>query len=337
MQFTIIVRFTNTSASVPALADLRLPVSVSAERDHINGLITTSYLRHAIRSKYPECLSRRLKLIYSGRILNHKTDFYKEVIEPVKRLWEQEDAEDAEQRLNSPENSSSNANKQEEGSSEGHVLGGSVDSTSKVDNHNIYIHCVVGDELTRKELEQEERLDNQPQEQTTSNSVGFDRLLLQGFTEDDVRDFRRQFQTLYGNSSTGDQQDHGGIADLEEQEQRQSEMRQLEDRLVENMFSTGVAENTANDAARGSGAGTGTAPENDDTDPTTPNVAPSLDLEENANEDLLLGVLLGIFLGAVALLFLLIDDSVFNKRQKMAIVFGLIMNFMFSVVRGNWI
>ncbi|KAG7194747.1 uncharacterized protein KQ657_004426 [Scheffersomyces spartinae] len=329
MQFTIIVRFTNTSASSSSLADLRIPISIGAERNQINGLITTSFLRLNIRNKYNQCCNRRLKLIYSGRILNHKTDFYKEVFEPVKRVWEQEDAEIED---------GSGLNNADLKTSGDHILGGSIDQKSKEVDRNIYIHCVVGDELSRTELEQEERLDNETQIQTTSDSIGFDRLLLQGFSEDDVRDFRRQFQMLYGNNNNT-LIDHGGIADLEEQEQRLSEMRQLENRLVENMFSTGVAENTGSGSGSGSGssAGTGNQLETDDTDPTTPNVAPSLDLEENANEDLLLGVLLGIFLGAVALLFLLIDDSIFNKRQKMAIVFGLIMNFMFSVVRGNWI
>ena len=46
----------------------------------------------------------------------------------------------------------------------------------------IYIHCVIGDELTREQLAQENQLDNKPQEVSTNPEViGFDRLLQQDF------------------------------------------------------------------------------------------------------------------------------------------------------------
>lgn len=190
----------------------------------------------------------------------------------------------------------------------------------------IYIHCVIGDELTKEQLAQENQLDNRPQEVSTNPEViGFDRLLQQGFSQDDITDLRRQFLLIYGtdsNASTG-----GDIADVEEDEHRQNRLRQLEERWIE---STSNNEAAANEQT----------PLTQDGDQAQAATTPSqpMDLDESrVNEDLLLGFCVGVFLGIVAVVFLLADDSVFNKRQKMSIIAGLFINFSLAIVRGQWI
>lgn len=191
----------------------------------------------------------------------------------------------------------------------------------------IYIHCVIGDELTREQLAQENQLDNKPQEVSTNSEViGFDRLLQQGFSQDDVTDLRRQFLLIYGSDNTSS---GGDIADVEEDEHRQNRLRQLEERWIEST-SNNEAAGTANEQT----------PLTQDGDQAQAATTPSqpMDLDESrVNEDLLLGFCVGVFLGIISVVFLLADDSVFNKRQKMSIIAGLFINFSLAIVRGQWI
>lgn len=191
----------------------------------------------------------------------------------------------------------------------------------------IYIHCVIGDELTREQLAQENQLDNKPQEVSTNPEViGFDRLLQQGFSQDDVTDLRRQFLLIYGSDNTSS---GGDIADVEEDEHRQNRLRQLEERWIEST-SNNEAAGTANEQT----------PLTQDGDQAQAATIPSqpMDLDESrVNEDLLLGFCVGVFLGIISVVFLLADDSVFNKRQKMSIIAGLFINFSLAIVRGQWI
>ena len=191
----------------------------------------------------------------------------------------------------------------------------------------IYIHCVIGDELTREQLAQENQLDNKPQEVSTNPEViGFDRLLQQGFSQDDVTDLRRQFLLIYGSDNTSS---GGDIADVEEDEHRQNRLRQLEERWIEST-SNNEAAGTANEQT----------PLTQDGDQAQAATTPSqpMDLDESrVNEDLLLGFCVGVCLGIISVVFLLADDSVFNKRQKMSIIAGLFINFSLAIVRGQWI
>ena len=191
----------------------------------------------------------------------------------------------------------------------------------------IYIHCVIGDELTREQLAQENQLDNKPQEVSTNPEViGFDRLLQQGFSQDDVTDLRRQFLLIYGSDNTSS---GGDIADVEEDEHRQNRLRQLEERWIEST-SNNEAAGTANEQT----------PLTQDGDQAQAATTPSqpMDLDESrVNEDLLLGFCVGVFLGIISVVFLLADYSVFNKRQKMSIIAGLFINFSLAIVRGQWI
>ncbi|CAK9437249.1 uncharacterized protein LODBEIA_P16270 [Lodderomyces beijingensis] len=312
MKLKIIVRFTNSLSSTENLPDLTLPISVNFDKDNINKLITVNWLKGSIRSKSPQCNNKRLKLIYNGRVLNDKTDFDKEVLRPRRAVLNEDDP--------------------------------------------IYIHCVVGERLTKKQLEEENRLDNLPQQvSTTPDVIGFDRLLQQGFSAEDVQDLRRQFLSLYGGSlaagsgasatgAGGDAASSGReIADVEEIENRQRELRELEERWIESTSNNdspgggGVGATGATSSAATAAAATQNSLDGDNTE-THATQPPSLELEESqVNEDLLLGFLVGIFLGVISVVFLLLDDTIFNKRQKMSVIAGLFINFSLAIVRGQWL
>lgn len=283
MRLELVIRFTNALTSTEQIPDLALPISINFDKDDVNKLINITWLKASIRNKLPQCSTKRLKLIYNGRVLNEKTDFFKEVLGP---------------RL-----------------------------ATLSDNDSIYIHCVVSEELTRQQLEDENKLDNRPQEVTTTpNVIGFDRLLQQGFSREDVNDLRRQFYQIYGQGSAGTSSE---IADLEEDETRQRNLRQLEERWIESTSN--------NDATEQGGIASNTATAGPETGDQVPPQTP-LDADETRiNEDLLLGFCLGVFLGVISVVFLLVDDTVFNKRQKMAIIAGLAINFSLALVRGLWL
>lgn len=293
MKYSIIIRFTNTTASSRHVGDLHIPLSVSMERDEINKLVTAKWIKTTIRNQVPDCENKRLRLIYNGRVLNENTDFKREIFDPKSKQLQQ-----------------AGEHAEEEG---------------------LYIHCVIGEELTVEQLEQENQLDNVSQQRTTAPEViGFDRLLQQGFTQEDIDDLRRQFQLIYGaNLPTGPRTDQ--INDLEEEEHAQNNIRQLEERWIESTVNTteGIPTTTTN-----SGEAPATVP---NADPQAP-AQPLSDLDDtHGNEDLLLGLLVGVFLGVVGLIFILGDDTMCNKRQKMSIIAGVVLNCMFAIVRGSWI
>lgn len=200
----------------------------------------------------------------------------------------------------------------------------------------VYIHCVIGEELTLDQLSKENQLDNQEVTRTTQPEIiGFDRLLQQGFTQEDINDLRAQFEQIYNLD-----QPHSQINDLEEEENRQNYIRQLEERWIELTVNTGEGPGRAG-ASVGAGSNTqgapGAATEETREEETMTHPVPQAELEDNHNEDLLIGLLVGVFLGVVGIIFIVADDTVFNKRQKMAIIAGLFINFSMAIVRGQWI
>ncbi|EER35842.1 conserved hypothetical protein [Candida tropicalis MYA-3404] len=225
----------------------------------------------------------------------------------------------------------------------GRVLNERTDFENEVLKHRsetdqIFIHCVIGEELTKEQLDEENQLDNRPQVVSTNPQViGFDRLLQQGFSQEDVVDLRRQFYSLYG----GDNSTGGDIADVEEDENRQNRLRELEERWIESTSNTDPQANGRAPLSRDGGSGgpsTATATGDDDQFQAAPPPSQSLDVDESRiNQDLLLGFTIGVFLGVIAVVFLLADDSVFNKRQQMAIIAGICINFSLAIVRGQWI
>lgn len=291
MKFVIVIRFTGSFDGSDTAGDVEVPININFERDDVNRLISVQWLKKVIREKHPGCSKRRLRLIYNGRVLNELTDFRGEIFGP---------------RLKPRHDSSTPPSKQEK----------------------LYIHCAVGDELTTEQLIQETQWDNAPQQVSTAPAViGFDRLLQQGFSREDIADLRRQFARVHLDDSARSNPDtNGGIADVEEEEARQSMLRQMEERWIESTVMASEAHPREHGPALAlDPAIAGTSPPNSDT------------LERDGNEDLLLGLVVGVFLGAVAVVFIALDSSVFSKPQKMAMIAGVFINFSFAVVRGQWL
>lgn len=191
------------------------------------------------------------------------------------------------------------------------ILSGRVinESTNLVDEYNryirfqseddgvdkkFYIHCLIGDILTQQELAKENEMDNKVQEQSTTPApVGFDRLQNAGLSQEDINMLRRQFRQLYG--------------DLP-QVQNEADIRQLEERWIDSSVNHEIDDFNVATSNGGSGS------------------------MMSGNVDLLVGVLIGCLCGVLSV-FLLMTGKLFNKRQKIAIVAGIIVNFSFALVR----
>lgn len=308
MKFTIVVRFSNSDSRQPPIRDLLVPLLVNPEAENVNRLVTVSWLRNTIRDQVPAVANRRLRLIVDGRVLNEATDFRNDVFLPRIRRENGRGASNIPSNIpsNSPSNSPSNA----------------PTSPPTNDAIPIFVHCVVGDILTREQLAQENDLDRPQERSTAPEVIGFDRLLQQGFSADDIADLRRQFLMIYDE----DTHQSGPISDLEEEEQRSRRARMLEERWIESTVPQ-VGQGVERPPASTDQA----ADAREDDVP-----APDLD-DRGGHEDVVLGLLLGMFLGALSVVLLVVDDSVLNSRQKMAVAGGLFFNFSLSVARGQWI
>ncbi|OBA21548.1 hypothetical protein METBIDRAFT_78480 [Metschnikowia bicuspidata var. bicuspidata NRRL YB-4993] len=289
MKVHIVVRFSDAGAGAGQQPDLCIPLLISLGRDDVNKLVNSLWLKLMIRSKVDATSRRRLRLIYNGRILNDETDFQAEVFGPKLRQLRQ-----------------------------------TPQPAEPQEPLQIYVHCLVGEHMTREQLAREKDLDRRAQTHTSDAPVvGFDRLLLQGMDALDVADLRRQFQQIYLPANTPN---HTGVADVEEDEDRQRLVRELEERWLESTM----------DSTNGRPA----RPHSGTYDPEAGDAQPNLaeraaaELEgTHHNEHLLLGLLLGTFLGAVALVFLLMDDTLFNDAQKMAMVLGVCINLFIAFMR----
>lgn len=278
MIISITVRFSDTGAGSGELADLDFKVSYNPNKDDFNKLVNTSFCKMQIRQKIPSTQNKRLRLIYNGRVLNDQTNFSADVLKP--KLQQLQNLQESTEQI------------------------------------RIYIHCLIGENLTAQQLENERELDRIAQEESTETPViGFDRLLLQGVSEIDVDNLRRQFYLIHF-PELNSQANPNGVTDLEEDESRQEYVRQLEERWLESTV-------TGTQGTEGRGV-----------DNTGTEDRAQADLDGTVhNEDLLIGLLLGTFLGVVALVFLMMDDSMFNNTQKMAIVLGVITNLFLAFLR----
>lgn len=178
----------------------------------------------------------------------------------------------------------------------------------------IYIHCMVGDDLTAAELAKEEEMEKQPEKTTTEAPRGFDRLLSQGFSRRDIEDLRREFQEIHGaylNSQHG------------------ADLRDLEDRWIDSTVNNEIDEFPAN-LRRAAGAGGNGAAD------TPGDIGGGfVTREDNVHKELFLGVCVGFFLGVFSLFLMTMDiGGVFNKRTKMAVVSGVIVNLSFGVLKA---
>lgn len=165
-----------------------------------------------------------------------------------------------------------------------------------------YIHCIVGTErLARDQLVNEDAMDDAgpSREGTTTQAVGFDRLRAVGFTDEEIELLRQQFRATYGDLETEPTRDGSN-----------NDIRQLEEQWME--------------------SGT-ERPDEAVYEDERFNAMPTANFGHN--RDLLVGICVGFCLGLFGLLLMKIE-GLFSKRQKMAIVVGIIVNVIFNAVRG---
>lgn len=278
MRVVITVRFSDTGAGSSQNGDLEIPVSFNPQKEDVNKIVNTSFCKMMIRQKKPSTQRKRIRLIYNGRVLNDQTNFNTDILRP--KILQLQNLQESTEQI------------------------------------RIYIHCLIGDTLTSQQLENERELDRMAQEQSTEPPViGFDRLLLQGVSEADVDNLRRQFYLIHFPELT-QAQTINGVTDVEEDENRQEYIRQLEERWLES---------TANGNQNGESRGAETT--------TAEEIAPLELVGTVRNEDLLVGLLLGTFLGVIALVFLMMDDTLFNTTQKMAMILGVFINLLLAFLR----
>lgn len=281
MRINAIIRFTDTGAGTGGHPDLSLPISVNLDRDDINKLVDTSWFKMMIRRNIKDTETRRIRLIHNGRVLNDQTNFRKEVIEPKIRQMK--------------------------------VAG---DDSNTLE---IYIHCLIGDEMTPSQLEQERELDQKANvRQTDPQLIGFDRLLLQGVSIQEVDDLRRQFRQIHF-PDTSDPGDLQGVTDVEENERQQRQIRELEESWLD---STGYSAPDGGAQGRPTPANGGA--------PGGPQGEPEVSF---SNENAIIGLLIGTFLGFVAVVFLMVDDTMFTRSHKMGIFAGVLANICIALMK----
>jgi len=179
---------------VPFYASIRFSSSSSTDLEvtipNVNAspLPTVLEIKNQIRFLRPsETYHRRLRLILSGKVLNDHT--------PLKVIQRQQSRRPS---IIAPPPSVKGKEKE----------GVPVD--------RIWIHCSMGEQLSDKEYEQEER---ESQSQPTTQStlplpVGFDRLRSAGFSDDDIASLRSQFQRFHG--ARGDNDEEVDVTAMEE-------------------------------------------------------------------------------------------------------------------------
>lgn len=218
--------------------------------------LSIGWLRRSVRSSNKDLSQKRLRFIHSGKVLTPNTNFKDEFLKMQK--FDKENNTEFDKRF--------------------------------------YIHCLIGEELSKEELSKENDLDNRVQEQSTTPApIGFDRLASAGFSQEDITALREQFRQLYGDLPASN-------ADTDTAEGR--DIRQLEERWIDSSVNEMDEFNSVNAGSSHLGG----------------------------NEDLLIGILIGCLLGVLSL-FLLKEEQLFSKRQRMAIVAGFIVNFSFALVR----
>lgn len=181
------------------------------------------------------------------------------------------------------------------------------------DNDKFYIHCMVGAELlSDDELANEDVLDdaNPSSNSTTTQAIGFDRLRAVGFSDEEIEVFREQFRRTYGDLQQ-DNNDYDDGVGMSGHVQNDNDIRELEEQWMETGVNTENGNINTNTDAFGS--------------------IPIANFKYNT--DLLIGITVGFCLGIFGFLLMKID-GLFNKRQKMSLVAGMLINIMFCLVRG---
>ncbi|ODV87285.1 hypothetical protein CANARDRAFT_26698 [[Candida] arabinofermentans NRRL YB-2248] len=293
LRFEFVIRFADGNP------DLIIPVASQQElRD-----VSTKFIRQQIREHNDRITKNRLKLIRNGKVLLNHTDFQKELKFLIENAYNKDDDDDDDDDSN------------ENGDDDGGVPAPEV--------IKIYIHCIVGDILTPSELQKEEDLEHQPTKSTSEAPKGFDRLLSQGFSQQDINELRLQFQQIHGSALLG-QQDVGALRELEDRWIDSTVNQEIDE------FPTNIAlSSTIGDGGGTSGLGNGNTLNN------TGGGRGLQSREIDTNKELLIGLAIGYFLGVFGLFLIKLEvGGFFNKRTRMAIVAGVGINIAFGTVRA---
>ncbi|CCD24955.1 Dsc3p NDAI_0E01390 [Naumovozyma dairenensis CBS 421] len=190
-----------------------------------------------------------------------------------------------------------------------------VESEESDERENkIYVHCIVGtDILTPEELQDEDKMDEigQNQDGTTTQAIGFDRLRAVGFSEQEVELLRQQFRATYGDLQN-ENDDYEQNQHPNNEQNNNNDIRQLEEQWME----SGTNGNNGNVF---------------DTNSDRFNSIPITNFKHN--KDLLIGIFIGFTFGIFSFLLMKID-GLFNKRQKMSMFAGIMVNIIFCFVKG---
>ena len=184
----------------------------------------------------------------------------------------------------------------------------------------IYIHCSIGDALTKEELAEEreaaetadtalstrtrprdstdDQVTSAPKSQNAPGPRGFDRLLNAGFNAADVATLRTQFLAIQAHTHTPDTMPTG------------DDLRALEDRWLDSEAGTATA------AGGSSGDGEG-----------------GFGAEDGGLEDMLWGNIMGFFWPIAAVCWLLREEGVWTRRRQIAVLSGMLVNLTFGFLR----
>lgn len=304
MKVQLVVRYVNGLKDTIIDTDSTSPIILN---------LPTSFIRQKIRIAHPDLAKKRLKLLHNGRVLMSHTDFTKE----IKYLSTNLDTDDNNNNLQSK-----------------------IDEPIK-----IYFHCIIGDDLNDKELQQEESLDQQPIKSTTEAPKGFDRLFSQGFSNEDIEDLRSQFFRLHGSQLPSNATNE--------------QIRELEDRWIDSSVNHEIDEFPANIRLNLNNSidnnfnndNSNINNDNEDNDINNSNNNPNNFNNNNSNsnfsvreqmirrdtqshKETLIGVCVGFALGGLALILLFMDvGGIFQKRTRMAVISGVIVNLCFGILK----
>jgi hypothetical protein len=282
----LIIRFTT---SIP---DLTLPIESPRTT-------TALALKVLIRQHLPpNYASNRLRLIFSGKILEDSTSLYQS-------LSLKESAPPP------PPRSTKAQGKQPKRD----------DDYPPPTVRRKYIHCSIGDVLSKSDLEKEVRKAEEVKQallknlspssgSTTTTTTaatqhnaqqreqapqGFDRLLQTGFTASDIATLRASFLTHLSNTHTPDTMPHGDA------------LRRLEERWLDT-----DAQNSQSIGADGGGVE---------------------DEEGTALDDMFWGNIWGYFWPVGALVWGFREEGVWTRRRKIAVFTGVMVNLVFGFAR----
>ena len=233
-------------------------------------------------------------------------------------------------------------------------LGSSASNGNGGITDTLNLHCVIGvdkvggsgedaDQRERMILAEEQKDDEgrrhlgsvDGDSGETMGAIGFDRLRSVGFTDEEIALLRAQFRATYG-----DLESRRRANELDELDNRDEVEGDNEDNFE---FGEGSADTARLGGSNTSGAG-GRPEETDireleeqwmengvgDNDERF-NSVPIANYQHN--KDLLIGITVGFCFGIFSII-LMKFDGLFNRRQKMSMFAGIIVNMIFCLFRG---